>query len=135
MANPRVLVVDDSDFIVEMLHVILENEAFDVISARSGREGVARALAEAPDVVLLDVRMPEFDGWDAMRALRADERTRELPVVMTSTEPEESGWTRALESGAQAYIRKPFAPAEVVDVLRDMVAASDRTRGVSSSSV
>lgn len=120
MREPRVLVVDDSDVIVEMLQMVLENEGFDVDTAEEGPAALRLLDGDLPDAVLLDVRMPDMDGWQVLARLRAEPRTRQLPVAVMSTEDEEQGWVKALGRGAQAYLRKPFAPARVTLLLREL---------------
>jgi CheY-like chemotaxis protein len=123
MGEPRVLVVDDSEVIVEMLQLVLENEGFAVETAEEGPTALRLLGGPLPDAVLLDVRMPDMDGWQVLARLRAEPRTRQLPVAVMSTEDEEAGWVKALGRGAQAYVRKPFAPSRVTDLLRELAGA------------
>jgi CheY-like chemotaxis protein len=126
---PRILVVDDSEFILQLMQTILENEGFDVELAESAQRALARASESAPDLVVLDVRMPGTDGWELLRELRKLEPTAAVPVIMSSTDAEELGWTLALANGAQAYLAKPFAPAHLLRVVRETAGAAAPAAG------
>jgi two-component system chemotaxis response regulator CheY len=91
----------------------LTRDGFDVIEAEDGQHGLERALAERPDLVLLDVAMPVLDGFGLAAALRHDERTRELPVIFLSGETEPASRQRADELGALGFLSKPFDPVIV----------------------
>ena len=109
----RVLVVDDDPAVRMLCAANLTRDGFDVIEAEDGQRGLERALAERPDLVLLDVAMPVLDGFGLAAALRRDERTRELPVIFLSGESEVDSRERAEELGALAFLSKPFDPAVV----------------------
>lgn len=108
----KILVVDDSTTVLFMERALL-SRSYDVITAQDGRAGVEKALAERPDLVLLDVVMPRMDGLEALRRLRAEPETKGVPVILVSTRGElqsiEAGWER----GCNDYITKPFSGAEL----------------------
>jgi CheY-like chemotaxis protein len=122
MRLPTILVVDDSEVILQMLETILENEGYRPVLAQDGGEALARARTEVPDAVLLDLRMPGMDGWEVLAALRADERTRQTPVAIMTTADERVGRPLAQQRAAQAYMVKPFAPSDLLDTLRRLLA-------------
>jgi DNA-binding response OmpR family regulator len=127
VSQPTVLVVDDSDCILHLLEMIFSKEGFRPRLASSGLAALALARAEPPDAVLLDVRMPEMDGWEVLCALRQD--GLQAPVVMTSTADAVSGGALALARGAQGYLMKPFSPAQLVEMLRELLAESQAHAG------
>jgi two-component system chemotaxis response regulator CheY len=100
------------------LKMILKAGGFEVSEARNGQEalGVLRA-AERPDVVLLDWNMPEMDGFETLRALRAERRWDEIKVMMVTTETEMAEMARALDAGADEYVMKPFTREVIFDKL------------------
>ena len=109
-----VLVVDDNESNRDLLSRRLVAAGYAVASAASGPAALS-ALAEGRfDAVLLDVMMPEMDGWQVLRTLKADERTRQVPVVMLSARAERRDKMIGLQEGAEGYIAKPFSPSEVV---------------------
>jgi two-component system alkaline phosphatase synthesis response regulator PhoP len=119
---PTILVVDDSDVILQMLETILENEGYRPVLAVDGPKALSLARAEGPDAVLLDLRMPGMDGWEVLAALRADDRTRDTPVAIMTTADEKVGRPLAEQRAAQAYMVKPFSPSDLLDTLRRLLA-------------
>lgn len=109
-----ILIVDDEEDVLDLLQLVFETSGFLVRRASTGKSAVSSAYEEPPDVVLLDVMMPEMDGWQVLRTLKGDERTRRIPVVMLSARAERRDKMIGLQEGAEGYIAKPFSPAEVV---------------------
>jgi DNA-binding response OmpR family regulator len=117
----RVLVVDDSEVIRRLIAVNLELEGFEVFLAEDGQECLDVVERVSPDVVTLDVVMPRLDGFATLARLRGAEVTRTLPVVMVTACAQESDLARGRELGVQAYLTKPFDPAELVRTVRSAV--------------
>ena len=109
----RILVVDDSAVNRKLLERLLEREGHVVETAQQGREALARVAADPSslDVVLLDIMMPELDGYAVLQQLKADEHSRHLPVIMISSIEEVASVTRCIADGATDYLTKPFDPA------------------------
>src|ERR1700681_1050954 len=107
----KILVVDDEPQIVEILERYLLDEGFQVCIARDGLEAVSATTAERPDLVLLDLKMPNTNGLDAYREIRS---TSDVPVIMLTSRSDEVDRIVGLELGADDYITKPFSPREVV---------------------
>ncbi len=124
--------VDDNKVIRQLIRVNLELEGFEVVTAADGAECLDVVHRVRPDVVTLDVVMPRVDGILAARRLRADPRTRHLPIAIVS------GGSRLPEAaGMDAFVSKPFEPAELVSVVRSLLsarAARDRASGVPPAS-
>ncbi|RZS87121.1 response regulator receiver domain-containing protein [Motilibacter rhizosphaerae] len=113
----RVLVVDDSASVRDLISLNLSLEGFEVVTACNGREALDRVHDLAPDIVTLDVTMPDMDGFGTAERLRQDERTRELPIVIVSACAQESDFKRAEEIGVDAYVTKPFDPEDLVRIV------------------
>jgi DNA-binding response OmpR family regulator len=113
---PRILIVDDEPAIVRGLEDNLRFEGYETLAASSGEQGLARALGEAPDLVLLDVAMPGRSGWDVCRELR--ERGLDVPIIMLTARGEEADRVRGLELGADDYVTKPFSLRELLARVR-----------------
>lgn len=118
----KVLIADDEANIRNILDFTLHAEGFNVIGARSGNEAFTLALSEQPDIVILDVMMPDSDGIETCRRLKQDERTANLPVILLTARSGRDDRRLGREAGADAYITKPFSPAKVVATLREILA-------------
>jgi two-component system, cell cycle response regulator DivK len=103
----RILYVEDNDDNVYMLKNRLERRGHAVLVARDGKAGVEAARAERPDLILLDLGLPVIDGWEAARLLKADERTRAIPVIALSAHAMAGDRAHALEAGCDDYDTKP----------------------------
>jgi two-component system alkaline phosphatase synthesis response regulator PhoP len=113
---PRILIVDDEPEIVRGLEDNLRFEGYQTVSARSGSEALALAAREAPDLIVLDIMMPEMSGWDVCRALRT--RGIDVPIIMLTARGEETDRVQGLELGADDYITKPFGLRELLARVR-----------------
>ena len=122
----RILVVDDDEQIRELTRIVLADAGFDVLTAGSGRDALRVVRDEAVDLVLLDINMPDIDGWQTLRLLnaqRADEARRALPVVMFSVKSEFRDKIVGMQEGASDYITKPFRADELIARVRKLLAA------------
>jgi DNA-binding response OmpR family regulator len=111
--RPVVLVAEDDEDILALVVFDLEDEGYEVLTARDGQEAVAVALERHPDLILLDVAMPGLDGYEVTRRLRADESTRGTPVVLLTARAQVKDVIAGFEAGANDYVTKPFRPDEL----------------------
>ena len=114
----RVLVVDDDREIVRLLQAYLERDGYQVAAAHDGEQALHFLRREKPDLVILDLMLPQRDGWDVTRILRSDPSLRHTPVIMLTARTEEPDRIVGLELGADDYVTKPFSPREVVARVR-----------------
>jgi len=119
----RVLVIEDDTAISKLLRVVLENHGHEVLVADDGSRGLATATRRSPDAIILDVMMPFMDGFAVLEALRDDDRSVSIPVMMLSAMQKETVEERCYRMGAQAFVRKPFDPDMLLGVLDDMLLA------------
>ena len=110
----KILVVEDERDIVELLKYNLQQEDFEVDTVRNGADALQRAVDNPPDLILLDLMLPEVDGLIVCRLLKNDPRTKKIPIIMLTAKVDESDRVTGLELGADDYITKPFSPREVV---------------------
>lgn len=110
----KILVVEDERDIVELLKYNLKQEDFEVDTVRNGADALQRAVDYPPDLILLDLMLPEVDGLIVCRLLKNDPRTKKIPIIMLTAKTDESDRVTGLELGADDYITKPFSPREVV---------------------
>ncbi|MGH2676357.1 MAG: response regulator transcription factor [Actinomycetota bacterium] len=117
-ARVRVLVADDDPVILRLIEVNLGLEGFEVETANRGEEAITKARQVAPDVILLDVMMPEMTGWEVAARLKEDGETAHIPVVFLSARTQEEDRRKGQELGVAAYVSKPFDPVELVETIR-----------------
>jgi len=114
----KVLIIEDNAEIRENTSEILALQGYEVITSDNGREGVATALSQRPDVILCDIMMPEVNGYQVIRALKANPRTEKIPFIYVTASGEKSEVKMALELGAAGYVRKPFDVKDLIDAIR-----------------
>ena len=114
MSKPTILVVDDERHIVELVRFNLEKEGYRVITAQDGKEACSLASAEKPDLIILDVMLPEMDGFEVCRVIQRDSTISDVPIIMLTARTEELDKVLGLEIGADDYITKPFSPRELL---------------------
>lgn len=117
----RVLVVDDDPFIIKVIRVMLGVNDIEVYEALGGIQGCEAAKVVVPDVVLLDIMMPDIDGFEVCRRLKEDEATRDIPIIFVSAVTAPEQMKKGLSLGAQGYITKPFKPEVIVDKIVEVV--------------
>ena len=123
----KILIVDDNNDTTYMLTHYLSEQGFHVMSARNGHEALAIIEYQTPDLVLLDLLMPEMDGFEFMRSLRKD---RNMPIIILSAKDSEADKVLALKSGADDYVTKPFSVRELIARIRAALRRADQ-RGLS----
>jgi CheY-like chemotaxis protein len=114
----RVLLVDDEPVIRKMFGRLLEMAEMDVLTAADGEEGQARALAELPDAIILDLMLPKKNGYDVCVALKQDARTQHIPIIIFSAKEEPGDDERCLKLGASAYVSKTQSPQKLIDEVK-----------------
>lgn len=128
MKKPRVLIVEDNVDNYELVRFLLERAGYQVLSAATGLEGVEAAKRECPDLILMDLSMPEMDGWDATKQLKSDERTSHIPILALTAHTLPGDRKRAIDAGCDGYISKPINVASfdrlVMNLLRQAKANS-----------
>lgn len=119
----RILLAEDEPNIVESVCFLLRRAGLDVETESDGRVALSRALENAPDVLILDVKMPGMNGFEALRQLRADRRGRDVPVVVLSARGQSASRETAEAAGADVFMAKPFSNAELVDTVLKLAGA------------
>ena len=114
MNKKKILIVDDEDDILHFLELVLREKGYEVVTASGGHEALTKAQVDRPDLVLLDIMMPQMDGWEVLKLLRVDEETADIPVAMLSARTEAKDRVQGLQEGAIDYICKPFSLQELL---------------------
>jgi CheY-like chemotaxis protein len=118
MTRKKILLVDDSATVIMMEKMMLAGGGYDIVVARDGEEGVAKAASEKPDLILLDVVMPKMDGIEACKRIRAQHTTKNIPIIMVTTRSEAGNVETAYKNGCNDYINKPLNNAELLAKVR-----------------
>jgi len=117
-SGPRVLVVEDEQDVAELIRYNLAKEGYEVLLVANGAEGLKRAREVKPEVILLDIMVPQLNGWEVCRRLKQDPETRPISVIMVTGRVEEGDKVLGFEMGADDYVTKPFSPRELVARVR-----------------
>ncbi len=130
MSHEHILAVDDEEDILELVRFNLERDDYRVTAVGTGEEALRVALSEKPDLILLDLMLPDAGGFDVCRRLKADPSTSDIPIVMLTARGEEADIVAGLELGAEDYVTKPFSPKVLAARLRAVL----RRRGALTAS-
>ena len=121
----KIVYVEDDEDMIGLVKLILEREGFHVVGAISGREGIEIIKKELPDLVLLDLMLPEIDGWNVLQQLRSNEATKEIPVIVLTAKAQSIDRVLGLHiAKVNDYISKPFKPQELVDCISKVLDAT-----------
>ena len=126
MPKNCVLIVEDEEDIQTLLIYNLSKAGFVPIAVESGEEGLQIALEKRPDVIVLDLMLPGMDGLSVCRALKSNDKTSDIPIIIASARGEESDIITGLEMGADDYITKPFSPKVLIARIKALLRRSDR---------
>jgi two-component system, cell cycle response regulator DivK len=117
----KILIVDDNPDVREVLQCQLKMLGYLVISAENGYVAIEKAIAEQPDLILMDIMMPEMDGWQASRAVRANPDTKDIPILAATAMCRRADLNACLESGCNGYIVKPFTMTELAQKVGELI--------------
>jgi DNA-binding response OmpR family regulator len=121
----RIVIIEDDSDLRELERMSLELEGFEVHEADYGASGIRMVEVMQPDLVLMDVMMPgDLDGFQCCAQLRANPRTEHIKIVMVTARTQVADRTRATESGAHAFVTKPFSPAKLIEIVRTLLPAA-----------
>ncbi|MGH7783996.1 MAG: response regulator [Candidatus Binatia bacterium] len=117
----KVLIVEDHADMRELLTWQIELMGFVPISAKNGKEGLEKAIAERPELILMDIMMPGMDGWEAARTLRANPETKDIPILAATALFRDSDLKSCMDAGCNSYIVKPFTFQELQTKIRELI--------------
>ena len=125
MAGETVLVVDDDPVIQKLLQVNFEMEGYTVLTAGDGLEGLERARADVPDVIICDIMMPRMDGLEVTKALKGDPATAQIPILLLSAKAQQADVAAGQATGADDYVTKPFDPLDLLQRVAGLLERSE----------
>jgi len=118
---PRILVIDDEIHVIQLAQLGLGTEGFVILAAMTGTEGLEKALSERPDLILLDINLPDLSGLEVCRKLKSNDMTRDIPVLILSAMGQQHDVEKGLKAGAADYVTKPFKVKELRDQIRQIL--------------
>ncbi len=131
MTGKRILCIEDHPEMIDLIRLILERRGFKVEGAVGGREGIEAMVQNPPDLVLLDLMMPDVDGWEVYRQIKAREPLKNIPIIVVTAKAQ--GIDRVLGlhiAGVDDYITKPFAPKELIESVERILGVSTRASAI-----
>ena len=117
-----VLIADDDEDILALVRATIERSGHEVMAVADGAAALSAMAKRRPDLAVLDIAMPELDGLEVLRRLRADDETRDLPVILLTAQAQAADVERGFATGASAYVRKPFSPRDLATRVDDLLA-------------
>ena len=114
----RILVVEDQEDLRGILRDLLTGSGYDVAEAADGRDGVAKALSERPDLILMDIQLPILDGYEATRQIKADPNLNPIPIIAVSSYAMKGDEEKARAAGCDHYVAKPHSPLQLLRIIR-----------------
>ena len=125
--DKKILVIEDDPATLRLIDYSLRHEGYQVLTASNGLEGLRKAHNEAPDLIILDVMLPGMDGFEICHRLRSEPDTAQLPILMFSAKAQEIDKDTGLKVGADDYLSKPAAPADIVNHVESLLAKKKQT--------
>jgi DNA-binding response OmpR family regulator len=125
MTGKKVLVIDDEPAMHKLLKVILEGDGFELVGPEEHGEAGDSINGKQPDLIILDIMMPEVDGFDILEGLKRDEHTKRIPVIVLSVRNMEEDIEKAISMGADLYLTKPFEPSGLLDAIHSVLSSAD----------
>lgn len=119
--SQKILVVDDEIHIAKIISYTLEHENYNVVVAHDGKEGLRLAREESPDLIVLDLMLPNIDGYKVCRLLKFDEKYRHIPIILLSARSEDEDKIMGEEVGADFFMEKPFNPDELLAKIQELI--------------
>jgi DNA-binding response OmpR family regulator len=124
----RLVYIEDEEEMIDLVRLILVRRGFTVIGANGGHEGLEAVRRENPDLVLLDLMMPDMDGWDVYQQMKADENIRDIPVIVVTAKAQSIDKVLGLTiAKVEDYISKPFSPQELLDSVEKVLSQRQST--------
>jgi len=121
----KILTCDDEKHIVRLIQVNLERQGYEVITAYNGVECLEKVKEDRPDLIVLDVMMPEMTGFEVLETLKKDPETENIPVIMLTARAQDSDVLRGWQSGVECYLTKPFNPMELIAFVKRIFSMED----------
>ncbi|MBP7692045.1 MAG: response regulator [Anaerolineales bacterium] len=127
--SKRIVCIEDEPEMIDLMRLILSRKGYQVIGAMGGREGLEAVQRETPDVVLLDLMMPDMDGWEVYQKMKANEATKNIPVIVVTAKAQSIDKVLGLHiAKVDDYITKPFGPQDLIDSIEKVLARKEKEK-------
>lgn len=126
MGKLRVLLVEDNEDNFDLVNLLLQKAGYEVLAARDGRKAIEQARSQQPDLILLDLSLPEMDGWSVARKLKSDARTKNIPLFALTAHTLPGDRKRAMEAGCDGYFSKPLNVTTFAQTITEMLQRADQ---------
>ena len=121
MQKNRILIVEDEESLLKLESILLSSKGYNVTGVMDGRSALDEISANPPDLVILDIMLPELDGFEVCRHIKENPATKNIPVVMLTAKKNSQDYARGMEMGADAYMTKPFKSAKVIETIEGLL--------------
>lgn len=121
MQKNRILIVEDEESLLKLESILLSSKGYNVTGVMDGRSALDEITANPPDLVILDIMLPELDGFEVCRHIKENPATKNIPVVMLTAKKNSQDYARGMEMGADAYMTKPFKSAKVIETIEGLL--------------
>ncbi len=125
--NKKILIVDDEQDLVEVVKFRLKANGYDVIVAYNGKDGLEKARTQNPALIILDLMLPEIDGYKICRMLKFDKKYKHIPIIIFTARAQEDDKKMGEQTGADAYVTKPFEPDKLISIINEMLEKKSKT--------
>lgn len=129
MEKNRILVVEDEESLLKLESILFTSKGYQVTGVRGGKEALASIAEQAPDLIVLDLMLPDMDGFEVCRHIKENEATRAIPVVMLTAKKSSRDLEHGKQVGADAYITKPFKSVKVLEVIEELLGDRQEKEG------
>lgn len=121
MHSKKILIVEDEESLLKLESILLSSKGYSVVGVMDGKAALEEVKTNPPDLVVLDVMLPEMDGFEVCRRIKENPETSSIPIVMLTAKKSNNDVERGKQSGAEAYITKPFKSAKVIEVIESLI--------------
>ena len=121
MPKKKILIVEDEESLLKLESILLTSRGYEVVGAADGAVALEQVVSERPDLVILDIMLPEIDGFEVCRRIKQNPETAHIPVLMLTAKKSSQDCDRGMAAGASAYITKPFKSARIVELIQDLL--------------
>lgn len=121
MAKKKILIVEDEESLLKLESILLTSRGYEVVGAVDGATALEQVVSTRPDLVILDIMLPEMDGFEVCRRIKQNSETAHIPVLMLTAKKSEPDRDRGMAAGASAYVTKPFKSAKIIEIIQDLL--------------